>query len=375
MGELGRHRRAWPLGLLGSLLLVGAVEAMVGLHELDFTTPPRLEWRQSRRASTEMTPGRGILGLGTSMLKLGFFPTVIERESGRPAYNLASCAGRLPGAYFLLRRAIEAGARPEAVVIEVHPSYLAIPYQEGLVAWPDMLGPREALELAWSSRDASFFAETVLSRFLPTLNARAEIRAAVASRFKGEVGSTRPNTTPHLRNLERNEGAFVRRREAPYYGEVTPYLAGMYLNPGWSPNSTNDRYLRKLLGLCESNRIQAFWLIPPMVPELLLRREKLGLEAAYNRYASKILEKFPRVVVIDSRRSSYPPAAFSDAAHLDYGGATTFSAEVGRFLKSSLDGHKKGPRWVDLPPYRSLPTDAPLEEIAQSYKAVGSSLR
>ncbi len=73
MGEPRGDRRGWPFGLLGSLVLIVMVEASVARHELDFTTPARLEWRQSRQAASEKAPGCSVLGLGTSMTKLALY--------------------------------------------------------------------------------------------------------------------------------------------------------------------------------------------------------------------------------------------------------------------------------------------------------------
>ena len=101
--------RGWPAGLVGALALVAAFEAMVAAHALDFTTPARLEWRESHKAATERAPGYAVLNLGTSMSKLGLFPAMVERESGRRTFNLSFCAGRIPASYYLLKHALEAG--------------------------------------------------------------------------------------------------------------------------------------------------------------------------------------------------------------------------------------------------------------------------
>jgi hypothetical protein len=357
-------RRRCPWGLLGALGLIVAVEATIARHEVDLTTPPRLEWRESRRAASAEATDCQVLGLGTSMTKLGLFPAVVARESGRRTYNLAACAGRLPGSYYLLKHALERGAKPEAIVLEVHPSYLAVPFQEGMVAWPDLLDPADCLDLAWTARDASFFASTMLARFLPSVGARAEIRAAILAVLRGEEGSTRSPILAHRRNLGVNAGAFVRRRDTPYQGEVTPYLEGMYLNPYWSANPINVRYLRRLLDLCGSQKIQVYWLIPPLVPGLQARRESAGLEDSYNRFTRRIQRSYPDLVVLDARKSGYDAPVFSDAAHLDFSGAVTLSAEVGRILKAGSGGS----RWIDLPAYREQPIEARLEDIAQSFR-------
>jgi hypothetical protein len=375
MGQIESEgdRRKRPYGVLGALVLILAIESTVARHAMDFTTAARFEWRYSRQAATREAPGCSVLGLGTSMTKLGLYPSVVERESGRRTYNLASIAGRLPGSFFLLRRALDAGARPDSVVLEVHPTYLATSFREGLTAWPDLLGPAECLDLAWSARDASFFLATCLARALPSLGARQEIRAAILATLRGEVGSTRSQTLPFLRNLTRNSGAFVHRRDTPYQGEVIPFLEAMYLNPHWASDPINEGYLRRVLDLCSSRGIRVYWLIPPMVPALQGRREQLGLEAAYNRFVERFLRSYPEMVVLDGRRSGYEAQVFMDAAHLDLPGATIFSAEVGRALRAGRELTQGRSRWVDLPAYRDRPIDAPLEEIMKSYQAVVES--
>jgi hypothetical protein len=373
MSEPRADRRSWPAGLLGALVLIAAVESFVARHELDFTTPARMEWRQSRLAATDRAPACAVLGLGTSMSKLGVYPSVIERESGRRTFNLACCAGRIPGSYYLLRRALDAGARPEAILLEVHPAYLAWPFQEGMVAWPDLLAPADCLDLAWTARDASFFASTILSRALPSLNARAEIRAAVLASLRGEVYPNRLANSPLLRNLDRNAGAFVNRRGIAYDGVVGPYLEAIYLQPQWSCDKLNECYLRRLLDLCASKQIQVYWLIPPVIPSLQARREQMGNDGAYTRFTKRIQKEYPGVVVLDSRRSDYQPPVFFDAAHLDFPGAVTFSAEVGRILKTNLANRGEPGRWIDLPAYRDRVSDAPLEDLAQSSKAIADA--
>ncbi len=373
MREPKPGRRGWPAGLIGSLVLIMAVEAFVSRHELDFTTPSRMEWRQSRRAATERAPGSAVIGLGTSMSKLGLYSSVVERESGRRAYNLATVAGRIPGSYYLLRRALDAGARPEAVLLEVHPTYLAMPFQEGMVAWPDLLEPGDCLELAWTARDASFFAATMLSRALPSMNARAEIRAAILAAFRGATNLNRRATGPLVRNLDQNAGAFVHRRDTPFNGEIPPHLAGIYLQPSWSCDKLNERYLRRLLDLCASKKIQVYWLIPPLIPSLQALREQVGHDGAYTRFTKRMQANYPDLVVLDSRHSGYQHPVFFDAAHLDFPGAVTFSAEVGRILKTSLAQNAESPRWIDLPAYRERAIDAPLEDMAQSSRAIAES--
>jgi hypothetical protein len=372
-GSDGDDNRRRPYGVLGSLVLILAVESTVASHKLDLTNTQRIEWIQSRKAATSEALACSVLSFGTSMTKMGLYPAVVERESGHKAYNLACCAGRLPGSYFLLRRALNAGARPEAIVLEVHPTYLDWPFRVGLTDWPDLLDPAEALELAWSARDASFFLATCLPRLLPSLGSRAELRVAIPASLRGEAFSFGPNTIPYRKNLTTNAGAFVLGRNLPYQGEVAPFLEMMYLNSKWSSDPLNEGYLRRILGLCSSRGIRVYWLIPPMAPALQSRREQQGLDAAYTHFVEKIQSVYPDVVVMDSRHSGYDASLFRDAAHLDHPGAGVLSAEVGRVLRRGHDPVQGRPNWVSLPAYRDRPIEAPPEEFTRSFQANAKS--
>ena len=279
----------------------------------------------------------------------------------------------MPGSYFLLRRAIEGGARPRAILLEVHPTYLAMPFREGLVDWPDLLDPRDCLDLAREARDASFFASTILARALPTVDARADIRRAILDALQGRRNLNRPVNRSRLRNFDKNDGALVQRRELPFEGDIAPYLQAMYLPPEWSCDALNERYLRRLLDLCASEKIQVYWMIPPFVPALQYLRERVGLDASYTRFTKRLQGDYPSVVVLDARRSGYPHPAFFDAVHLDYTGAVAFSTEVGRALAAKSQPAVGDRRWIDLPAFRVPSLDPPLEDMAQSNLAIATS--
>jgi hypothetical protein len=362
-----------PYGALGAIVLLMAIESAVARHAMDFTSIFRFDWGESRRAAEREAPGCRILSFGTSMTKFGLYPAVVERESGRRTYNLAASAGRLPGSYYLLRRALNAGARPEAILLEVHPTYLETPFRSSLTDWPDLLDPAECLDLSWSARDASFFLSTCLARALPTLRARAEIRPEILARLRGQIGLTQKDTIPYARNLQKNFGAFVNRCNPPFQGEITPHLESMYLKPQWAIDPLMEGYLRRQLDLCSARGIRVYWLIPPMAPALQARREQLGLDAAYTRFTERFQRAYPDLVVLDGRRSGYDVPAFLDAAHLHFPGAVAFSGEVGRAIRAGQDPTHDRSRWVNLPAYRERPTDAPLEEMASSYRAIAES--
>src|SRR4051794_22363536 len=110
-----------PWGLIGAIITVLGVESFIMGRELDLIRPERYEWRLARRAADKKSQGCDVLCFGTSMVKQGVFPAIIERRTGLRTYNFAVCAGRTESSYYLLRRALEAGARPSAILMDVHP--------------------------------------------------------------------------------------------------------------------------------------------------------------------------------------------------------------------------------------------------------------
>ena len=72
---------------------------------------------------------------GDSLAKLGVAPSLVEARSGRSVYNLAVCAGQAPSSYFLLRRVLDSGARPTAILVDFFPRLLQVPPQHTPL-WP-----------------------------------------------------------------------------------------------------------------------------------------------------------------------------------------------------------------------------------------------
>src|SRR5947209_2918687 len=133
-----------PCGLLGMVALVVAVESFVVRHELDFMPWGTSAWVVADRASRREAPGSEFLFLGDSLVKMGLLPLVVEAETGRRAYNLGICAAQAPVPYFMLRRVLEAGARPAAVVVDYKPNLLVGGPRDFGRNWAELLTPREA---------------------------------------------------------------------------------------------------------------------------------------------------------------------------------------------------------------------------------------
>src|SRR5690242_7088316 len=99
----GRSTRATgraPVGLLGMLALLALGERYVARHDLDLTNTAPVNWRYSGREARKTETG-SVLCFGTSLVKYGLLPRVIEQTTGRKAFNLAVCNGGMASSYYV----------------------------------------------------------------------------------------------------------------------------------------------------------------------------------------------------------------------------------------------------------------------------------
>jgi hypothetical protein len=364
------RRGRWPAALPGMLGLVLAVELFLTRHPRDFLLYEGGDWGQAGRAARRLAAGCEVLCFGDSQVKLGVQPRVLEPLLGRRAYNLAVAAGPPPASFFLLRRALEASARPAAILVDFHPQLLQADPWTRARYWPELVTTREALALARTARDAGLFASVMLDRLIPSLRGRHQIRANLVAALQGRGESGRAATLLSLRrNWRVNRGAGVAAKNPRFTGEVGAGFAEVYPDQ-WPLDPVATAYVRRFLRLAASHEIPVLWLIPPFCPEIEARRDSKGLSAQYDRFVRAMQARFPNVVVADARRSGYGPGVFIDPVHLDRQGAATLSADVAAVLGRVLAGRGDAPRWVELPAYRDRSAEFPLEDASQSCVAL-----
>ncbi|HWE37491.1 MAG TPA: hypothetical protein VG406_13055 [Isosphaeraceae bacterium] len=360
-----RRRPRPPAGLLAMIALVTLVEAIVARHALDLKSIEEWDWSLNGQAARGKVRDRDLLCFGDSLVKLGVLPPVIERASGLRATNLSVCAAQASTSYFQLRRALEAGAKPKGVVVDFFPYFLTLDHREHGQLLPELLEVRDAIDLARSRRDAGLAGSILLAKLLPSLRDRAAIRAGVAAALRGEPASKRFETFHCQRNWRLNGGGMVFPRNDRFRGEFDPKNPVLF-DVDWRPDPVNVGYVRRFLALARSRGVRVYWLLPPIVPEAQARRDRLGVEAAQERFIDGMLAEFPDVVVLDARHSGYESALFWDPIHLDRHGATALSVGVAMAVERGAQG-----RWVALPSYRPRPIlERAVEDIEQSRLAI-----
>lgn len=348
-------RTRLPAGLLGMFLLIVAVEATLARHELDVVSTEDWQYVQAGRDAAQRVRGRELLILGDSLVKFGVLPQVVARHAGRRVYNLAVGGGQAPTTYELLRRALEGGARPSAVVVDFCPFLVAVRPRIAREHLPFLLGYGAAARLACDARDPVFLADLVCRRTLISFRCRRGVRSWICSALAGRSSPNRSVLLETLRHLARYEGAIV-----------MPSVRGLrvvgaaqqrwFYPKGWTPDGVNARYIRRTFELAQAHGVTVYWLIPPIHPAVQRANEDAGFDARHVAFVKEQQRRYPGLVVIDGRHAGYDPDVFFDADHLGRVGAFALSEDLGGVLRSLARETPPG-RWVALPPYRPRPTD------------------
>jgi hypothetical protein len=353
--------------------LVAAIELLVAGHPLEFSDPVSLNWRLSAEDAVTKAPGASILCVGDSLVKHGVIPKILQMRTGRRACNLAIARGPAPATYFLLRRALDAGAKPAALVVDYKPSVLVGSPRYNLRYWQEIATARECVELVRADGGGSLLTAIVVGRLLPTFRSRHEIRAAILAALRGEANPLRLIGQMCRRNWGVNDGANVAARNSAFHGEVGPDQQKALLWHVWYCHRANRLFIQRLLDLTASRQIPVYWLLPPLSPQLQVKREQSSAEAGYLKFVRSFQRKYAHLTIVDGRHSQYGHEVFVDATHLDGQGARTLSVSLSDILERDLShAGTHAPRWINLRPYQPLLASMPLEDIEQSRKVVSA---
>ena len=351
--------------------LVVAIENFVARDVLDFSDPVSLSWRLAARSARDEAPRCTVLCAGDSLVKHGLIPKVITARSGLAAVNLAVARGPAPATFCLVRRALEAGARPAALVVDFKPNVLAAGPRYNVRYWQEILSLRESLDLARSAGSGSLFFELAVGHLLPSFRSRHEIRSNLRAALSGEIDPLRAINRTCQRNWSLNDGANVAAKNPAFDGLVGADDDQKYQTRAFRRHRVNAEYIRRLLNLAATRNVPVYWLLPPLAPQLQARREQTGAEADFTRFVRSFQTPTANLTVLDARHAGYDHTLFVDPTHLDGQGAYTLSRDVADILRHDrASGGLGKQRWVDLPPYHACPVEVALEDIEQSRQAV-----
>jgi hypothetical protein len=345
------------------VVLIALVEAGLAARGRHFTTVWAAAWQRVGSVARREAQSREILFFGDSLVMQGVAPRAVTSQSGFSAYNFAVFKGLAPANYFLLKRCLQAGARPRAVFIdgELLPDDPA----ELVRLWPELLTPVEAIEFALIARDRETVCSILVSQALASFKQRHEIRDAVTSALLQSQTSAALIRPTHLHNWSRNDGANILPSDPRPPLNVALQLESSHYWPNeWSPHPVNHRFIERFLALCEKWETPVYWLLPPVHPEVQRRRDLAGLSGHYERFLQALQRSHPSLRILDSRHTGFPESALADLTHLNREGAAAYSYSLGKALREELaqagsptTTSRLSDRWIKLEPFLANPAN------------------
>ena len=367
--------RAIPWGLLWMLALVGAIERSWFDHNLAIAKGLGHGWSATARQVKKVARGRDVLCFGDSMIKYNLIPNALRERTGRSAYNLGLVGGTAPATYFMLRRALQAGARPSMIVVDFARELLQFEpdSKTSALPWADLLNLRETMELCCAARSLDLFAGITVARLLPSFRNRDGVRAFVQARLRGENPNWDRGVLQIRRNCNLNLGAMVNVKAL---FEDFPAPTGVHTQtPTWRPHPTNLHFFHLFLELATKRGIEVVWLLPPVSPGTQRIWDASGEERLFESFARSVLRQYSPLRVVDARYSGYEASVFHDATHLDRDGAMALSGSVADHLRRDDVDSATTSGWITLPAYRSPSSAVPVEDLGQSGIAVLQKLK
>ncbi len=371
-----------PWGLFGMLVLVLLVERSLPKCEIDLMLPQHWDWRQAAKASrsTDVTESE-ILCFGDSLMKQAVQPIVIEAKTGRPTYNLAVSMGQPPTSYFLLRRALRAGAKPKLILLDAAALVLGTTADNPSMMrqWPELLDAEERLDLARTAGSADLFLRLTLAKHWPSLRMSADVRAAAVGWASGNPASSAANRrflmAQLLRNGRVNRGANAMRYNPKFLTDLSALSMPLFQEFRFHP--LNVTYLERFLDLAAAHEIPVVALLTPLSPLAQKHTEENGFEASQTHFFRSLQGRHPGLQVADARRSHYGAELhYMDPLHLNHRGATALSDDLAVVIERVIARQPLPPDgWVSLPSFDARPRGIDLEDIDDSAMAIADQAR
>ena len=378
MNDMPRdHRRgSVPVGLLGMIVLITTIELGVMRGNLDFMDSVSVSWKYTGKIVKRKAKGNSILCFGDSMLKFGLMPQILTEGTGQKSYNLAVLSGSAPSSYYLLRRSLDTGARPSAVIVDFArgilgdgPASETRPYP-----WIELLKPREAAELCWTARDPNLAASIGLRWVLHSVRQRHEIRAYVTAMLSGKPPVQRDVSPALWRNWNTNDGGQANPKVEPFEDVVIPENHPIKVGT-WRCDPVNEMYVRRFVELAQSHNIKVYWMLPPVTPGVFSHWVHSGDEQLFIDFVRQQQSRFANLVVLDARYSGYERPVFVDGVHLDRDGAAALSVGVSQALRHSMsEAGVERTKWVKIPAFADRSSRVAIEDVGESILALKSGM-
>ncbi len=367
--------RRIPVGLLVALMVIGLVEFMIESSSLDILNEFQWNWMITSQAVFEAdAAGSEVLCFGDSQLKLALAPQIIEQRLGKSAYNFSLVGGQASASYFLLRRVIDQGHKPEMILVNYFPQFLRSSPRDAIELSPHLTNLSESLDLGLSTGNPELLGAFVTRTLLPVARNRLNLRAMTVSCLTGDDPSRRYNKGFFHRNWRVNRG-----------GQMMPptFDSSDYDFNQWRALNYPDTqfhfialsYVDRFLKLAGEHEIPVYWVITPVSSGLGEECRRSGFDEDYSRFMKAILKRYSHVVILDSRTVDYPESAFFDPHHLAIDGAVAFTEAVCAILMSHAETRHQTTRHYYISEYQPERIPAEIEDTNTSQRIAISNLR
>lgn len=363
-----------PTGLLGALVAIVVVEIGIGGTERDRADVLEMVWNDSGSAAKTQSAESEILFFGDSMIKHGLVPPVFESKQALRAYNLAMDGGPPAASEILLKRALDSGAKPRAVIVDFELCFLNADIWAQAGIWPEILGFRDCWNLSWNARDPGFFAAMTLKLILPSLRDRISLRQRILDSSAGRpVSHSRGLLSIKERHWRVNRGADLLTAPPDFQGAF-PTGECLLTQSGGEMDRLNLGAIDRFVEIARRRKILVFVLMPPILPEVQRLRESRGLHSRHVTFLRSLVERHPNLVVIDARNSGYGVNQFADYVHLNREGALVLSFDVADQVAQFLSSETI-PRWIRLSQFGIRAIAARTEDMSESVQAIREAHR
>jgi hypothetical protein len=351
--------------------LVVLVEGSVARRPMRLLDVDDWAYRLGARVASHDAPRYDVLCFGDSLAKLSLVPRALTERSGLRAYNLAVSGSQAPASACLLRKALDSGARPAAVVVDFFPPLLRLGPRHNLGRWANLVDTSGAARLAWSASDAGLFGVAMLGRVLPSIHCRPSIRAQIVAALAGDADPRLWSNVLLRRNWSKNAGAHLTVASPTVAGLTDRQVADLRSDyyPRWEVHPANLAGVERFLELAASRGVPVYWVLPPVLPALQAKLSRSGFDTDHEAFLRSFQARYPGLTVLDGRGAVTAPSAFFDANHLAAPGAYAFSLAVGDALRRSRTGRSPS-RWIALGRVRPQPLPEGLEDVEQSALAL-----
>ena len=269
-----KPRSPWPFGLLGMVAILVSVEGYIADRNIDLGTMYSIEWRLTGKAIRKQATKADILCFGTSLSRIGVSPLILEERTGHPTYNLALSGSQPYGSYLMLRHALDAGAKPKAIVVDFKWTAIANDPTGLERILPEVATFAECARMAWDLRDSDLLGRIALVAELPSYRCRVQIRKNVVAAVQGEEPVRNQQWLTAYRNMRVNKGAH-HTPKIPFDGAINPADENFF-PAEWKCNPVNELHIHKFLDLAKSRAIPIFLLVPPVSPAMQARLDETG---------------------------------------------------------------------------------------------------